>query len=59
MQIVDHAVFQWENSRKNYNHTEVRHRRRYAFSPQPHFLNGLGPWNVRTGERDSVQVKYV
>ncbi|XP_044729467.1 uncharacterized protein LOC123292818 [Chrysoperla carnea] len=59
MQIVEHAVFQWENSRKNDNHTEIRHRRRYAFSPQPHFLYGLGPWNVRIGERDSVQAKSV
>lgn len=37
--------------------TRCKHKRRYALSPQPHFLNGLGPWNISTGERYSVQVK--
>ncbi|KRT82793.1 hypothetical protein AMK59_4420, partial [Oryctes borbonicus] len=34
-----------------------KHRRRYAFLPQPYFLNGLGPWNLTPGARYSVQMK--
>lgn len=33
-----------------------RHRRRFGFSPQSHFLHGLGPWSVTPGERFSIQV---
>lgn len=51
------AIKQWEAAVKDkYRFYRGKHRRCYGFAPQPHFLQGLGPWNVASGERYSIQV---
>lgn len=58
--FAENSVKLWEYYSVAQSHikTPGRHRRRYAFLPQPYFLNGLGPWNLTPGARYSVQVSY-
>ncbi|XP_045479123.1 uncharacterized protein LOC123684063 isoform X2 [Harmonia axyridis] len=44
----------WES---NPSSSKATHKRRYGLSPHPHFLHGLGPWNVPPGCKYSIQVK--
>lgn len=55
--MIENCVRLWELYKdvKSTN-LNIKHRRRYAFIPLSHFLNGLGPWNVTPGERYSIQV---
>lgn len=55
--MVENSVKLWELYRDvKSTGLNWKHRRRYAFLPLSHFLNGLGPWNVTPGERFSIQV---
>lgn len=59
-ELLEIAVSNWEASKvrtlSKIEGVRGRHPRRYAFSPQPHFHHGLGPWNLHPGDRFSVQV---
>lgn len=56
-EMVENSVKLWElYSDVKSTSVQWKHRRRYAFIPLSHFLNGLGPWNVTPGERFSIQV---
>lgn len=56
-ELAENSVKLWEVYKDtNSRCYRTRHRRRYAFSPQPLFLHGLGPWNVTPGARYSIQV---
>lgn len=50
--LVESGVAVWESCSK-----KVKHRRRYGLASAPHFLRALGPWSVRSGERESVQLR--
>lgn len=47
----------WESYKEtNSSAYGKKHKRRYGLAPMPHFLYGLGPWNVPPGGRFSSQV---
>ncbi|XP_039295163.1 uncharacterized protein LOC111055124 isoform X1 [Nilaparvata lugens] len=51
-ELIESSIQLWESGLK-----KKKHLRRYAFSPKPHFLHGLGPWKLSKGDTYSVQVK--
>lgn len=56
-EVAESCVRLWENYKEiDMNARNRKHKRRYGLSPQPHFLYGLGPWNVPPGARFSLQV---
>lgn len=59
IEVAESILQKWEmeSTIKIANFRKSRHRRRYGFAPQSHFLCGLGPWSVPSGERYSVQIK--
>lgn len=59
IEVAESILQKWEmeSTIKIANFRKSRHRRRYGFAPQSHFLCGLGPWSVPSGERYSVQLK--
>lgn len=57
MEMAETSVKLWELKTETHRYESRRHRRRYGFVPQPLFLHGLGPWNVTSGAKYSIQVK--
>lgn len=56
-EVAESCVRLWENYKENnFNAYNRKHKRRYGLAPQPHFLYGLGPWNVPPGGKFSLQV---